>query len=146
MHWRKKLSRKVSLKFYFVAYFFPSKFDQRDYRRFAIYYWIWINKRNIYGFFNLRALRMLVVFKITFINSEISRNFFFHFRILLSKLMIELKKIIGKHVTLDELYSEIFLIFRFVTLVIDISFFAFGQCFYRFSRARALLWSGGSIG
>ena len=40
--------------------------------------------------------KLRVVFKITFINSEISRDFFFHFHILFLKLMIKLKKIIGK--------------------------------------------------
>ena len=34
----KKLSREVSLKLNFVASFFPSKFDQRDYRRSTICY------------------------------------------------------------------------------------------------------------
>ena len=38
-----------------------------------------------------------------------------------------------------------FFIFRFDTFLIDISLFAFGQCFYRFSRVSALLWSGGSF-
>ena len=50
--------------------------------------------------------------------------------------MIELKKLLAKHVDLDKLYSEIFLIFRFDTLLIDISLFALGQYFYRFSRCK----------
>ena len=49
--------------------------------------------------------------------------------------MIELKKFI----------SKTFLMFRFATLLTDISLFAFGQYFYRFSRVSALSWSGGSF-
>ena len=60
--------------------------------------------------------------------------------------MIELTKYIRKNVDLDELCTEIFLIFQFDTLFIDLSVFAFGQYFYRFSRSSAILWSGGSIG
>ena len=45
----------------------------------------------------------------------------------------------AKHVDLDELYSEIFLTFRFDTLLIDNSLFALGQYFYRFSRVSDLL-------
>ena len=51
----------------------------------------------------------------------------------------------AKHVNLDELYSEVFLIFLFNTLLIDFSLFAYGQYYYRFSRVSALLWSGDSI-
>ena len=59
--------------------------------------------------------------------------------------MIELKKFIAKNVDLGELYSEIFLFFKFNTLLIDVSLFAFGQYYYRFSRVSALSWSGESI-
>ena len=52
--------------------------------------------------------------------------------------MIELKKFIAKNVDLGELYSEIFLFFKFNTLLIDVSLFAFGQYYYRFSRVSAL--------
>ena len=68
MHWGKKLSPEVSLKLNFVAYFFPSKFDQRVYRRSAIYYYIWINKWNTYRFFSLRALRVLLKYTVKVLN------------------------------------------------------------------------------
>ena len=75
MHWRKKLSREVSLKLNFVAYFFPSKFNQRDYRRSAICQ----SFKSFYPFFSEKRR---VVFEITFIDSEISRIFFSFFYII----------------------------------------------------------------
>ena len=80
-------------------------------------------------------------FKIIFMNSEISCNFFFlHFCKLFPKLMIELKKkLLAKSVDLGELYTKILLIFQFDTLFIELLLFAFGQYFYRFSRISALL-------
>ena len=50
-----------------------------------------------------------------------------------------LKNSLAKDVDLDELYTEIFFIFQFYTLFIDLPLFAFGQCFYSFSRVSALL-------
>ena len=47
------------------------------------------------------------------------------------KLIIELKKLLAKNVDLDELYSEIFLIFRFNTLLIDISLDSISNQFKR---------------
>ena len=49
--------------------------------------------KSFYPFFSEKRR---VEFKITLINSEVSRNFFFSFRILFLNLMIELKKCIGK--------------------------------------------------
>ena len=59
--------------------------------------------------------------------------------------MIELKEIISNNVDLDQLYTEIFSVFLFDILFIDLPLFVFGQYFYRFSRISALLCSVGSI-
>ena len=117
MHWGKQLSREVFPKLNFVAFLFPSKFDQRDYRRSVICYLIiGINTQNIYRFFQLEGFRYAgwiycesfkscyrffsekqrVECKILLINYEISRNFFFHFCILFPKIMIGFKKFRSK--------------------------------------------------
>ena len=59
--------------------------------------------------------------------------------------MIEIKNLLAKNVDFDELYSEVFLIFQFDILFINLSLFAFGQYLYWFSRISALLWSGSSV-
>ena len=46
-------------------------------------------------------------------------RFFFHFCKLFPKIIIELKNMAAKNVDLDEVYTEIFLIFKFSTLFID---------------------------
>ena len=44
--------------------------------------------------------------------------------------MIEIKNLLAKNVDFDELYSEVFLIFQFDILFINLSLFAFGQYLY----------------
>ena len=53
--------------------------------------------------------------------------------------MIEEKNVLAKNVDFNEVCSEIFLIFQFYKLFINLSLFAFGLFFYRFSRISALL-------
>ena len=72
--------------------------------------------------------------------------FDFSFSYIISKTNDRIKKkSLSKNVDLDELYTEIFPIFQFDTLFIDLSLFAFGQYFCWFSRVSAFLWSGSSI-
>ena len=98
------------------------------------------NFKLFHPFFNEKRR---VEFKITFINSEITR-IFFYFCKLFRKLMIELRMIISKKCRpWRALFRDIF--FHFGTLFIDLPLFAFGKLFYRLSRVSALLWLGGSI-
>ena len=46
--------------------------------------------------------------------------------------MIELKKLLANNVEVDEPYIEIFLVFQFSALFIDLPLFASGQYYYRF--------------